>query len=109
MAMKYFLFLLLLLSALSSNDKAHTFAPSKDCQACHPQIYSEFVGSMHANSIPEKDPIHNAVWEKHPQNIKLQRYECDKCANPDLLKTLKLENEAIASEFIIFKEQSYDF
>ncbi len=80
--MKYFLLLLFSLSALSSNDKAHTYASSKDCQTCHPQIYNEFSGSMHANSIPQKDPIHNAVWEKHPQNIKLKRYECGKCHTP---------------------------
>jgi len=80
--MKSLLTLLVLLSSLFANDKAHQFAPSKDCKACHTQIYNEFTGSMHANSIPQKDPIHNSVWAKHPANKKAQRYGCGKCHTP---------------------------
>ncbi len=80
--MKLFVLFVSLLSLLLSNDAVHRYAPSKDCQSCHPQIYDEFTGSMHANSIPQKDPIHKAVWDKHPQNIKQGRYECGKCHTP---------------------------
>jgi len=58
------------------------FAPSKDCKTCHPMIYKEFSDSMHANATPQKDPIHNAVWAKHPQNLKLNKYGCGKCHTP---------------------------
>jgi len=58
-----------------------TFAPSEDCKACHPAIYKEFSGSMHANSTPQKDPIHNSVWSKHPQKKKGE-YGCGKCHTP---------------------------
>ena len=37
---------------------------------------------MHANSTPQKDPIHASVWDKHPQNLKLERYGCRKCHTP---------------------------
>lgn len=58
------------------------FAPSQDCKTCHPLIYKEFSNSMHANATPQKDPIHNAVWAKHPQNLKLKKYGCGKCHTP---------------------------
>ncbi len=80
--MKYILFTLLFLTSLYANNKAHTFAPSEDCKACHTQIYSEFTGSMHANSTPQRDPIHGAVWAKHPKNLKHDQYSCGKCHTP---------------------------
>jgi len=80
--MKIFALFLLLCSFLNANDMAHNFAPSEDCQACHTKIYEEFTGSMHANSTPQKDPIHGSVWKNHPQNIKLERYGCGKCHTP---------------------------
>jgi len=80
--MKYIILFVLSLSALFANDKAHTFAPSSDCKSCHTQIYDEFTGSMHANSTPQKDPIHASVWDKHPQNKKQERYGCGKCHTP---------------------------
>ena len=80
--MKKIYLLLLLSTVLFGNDTAHTFAKSEDCKACHTQIYSEFYGSVHANSTPQKDVIHNAVWANHPQNKKLQQYGCGKCHTP---------------------------
>jgi len=62
--MKLILPFLLLLSALFANDMTHKFASNQECMACHPTIYEEFTASMHANSTPQKDPIHNAVWGK---------------------------------------------
>jgi len=72
----------LLFASLSANDMTHKFASNKECMACHPQIYQEFTGSMHANSTPQKDPIHNAVWDKHPQKNKKEQYACGKCHTP---------------------------
>ena len=90
--MQYILLFVISLTSLLANDTAHTFAPSSDCKACHTQIYDEFTGSMHANSTPQKDPIHKAVWDKHPQNTKQERYGCGKCHTPaannlDAMKT----------------------
>ncbi|MDP2893728.1 MAG: multiheme c-type cytochrome, partial [Sulfurimonas sp.] len=65
--------------ALFANDGVHEFEPSKECQACHPQIYSEYYDSMHANATPDKDVIHKALWDKHPHNTKLEQYSCGKC------------------------------
>ncbi len=77
------LYLLLLMSAsIIANDAVHSYASSEECKACHTQIYDEFYSSMHANSTPDKDPIHNAIWQKHPQNIKQNRYGCGKCHTP---------------------------
>ncbi len=58
------------------------FAPSKKCKECHPVIYKEFSESMHNNSTIFKDPIHKAVWDKHPMNHKQQKYKCAKCHTP---------------------------
>jgi hypothetical protein len=68
--------------ALFANDASHEFEPSKECQACHPQIYSEYYDSMHANATPDKDVIHKAVWDKHPHKNKLEQYSCGKCHSP---------------------------
>jgi len=78
-------FLLLIASSfilLMANDKVHYFAKNHECQTCHSQIYNEFEGSMHSHSIPQKDPIHNAVWSKHPHNKKEKRYACGNCHTP---------------------------
>jgi len=82
--MKSFIFLLLsfISSILLANDAVHQFASSEDCKACHTKIYDEFSVSMHANSTPQKDPIHAAVWNKHPKNLKFQQYTCGKCHTP---------------------------
>ncbi len=80
--MNYIKLILLILSTLTANDTAHHFASNKECKACHSQIYDEFSGSMHIHSIPQKDPIHKAIWDKHPQNKKQQCYGCGKCHTP---------------------------
>ncbi len=74
--------LLSLCISLFANDGVHEFAPSSDCKECHPKIYEEYTSSMHANSTPQKDPIHKAVWDIHPKNLKANRYECGKCHTP---------------------------
>ena len=80
--MKYLIYLLLITSALIANDKTREYASSTECAACHTKIYDEFSGSMHANSTPQRDPIHKSVWDKHPQNLKQNRYGCGKCHTP---------------------------
>ena len=74
------IFLLLQLSLFA--DKNLKFAPSEECKECHTQIYDEFFNSMHAKSTPSKDPIHNAIWKKHPKNKKFNQYVCGKCHTP---------------------------
>jgi len=93
--MKNLIILLLLTLTIFANDKAREYSSSEDCKACHPQIYKEFLGSMHANSTPQKDPIHNAVWAKHPQNLKQDRYACGKCHTPaaDNLDAMKTKGQ----------------
>ncbi|NOQ32503.1 MAG: hypothetical protein GQ570_15460 [Helicobacteraceae bacterium] len=65
-----------------ANDDVHKFASNEDCKACHTQIYEEFSGSMHVHSTPQKDPIHKAVWDKHPAKNKKEQYGCGKCHTP---------------------------
>ncbi len=80
--MKYFIYLTILLTSLIANNIAQEYAPSSDCKKCHPAIYEEFSNSMHAHSTPQQDAIHNAVWAKHPDNTKQERYSCGKCHTP---------------------------
>lgn len=70
---------IMLLTTLSANAK---FAPDDDCKTCHPLIYKEYSSTMHKNSTIFKDPIHKAVWDKHPINTKKGKYKCAKCHTP---------------------------
>jgi len=79
--MPFLLFLLVLVS-LHGNDKAHTFADPKSCKGCHPIISQEFETSMHRHAAPFHDPIHKAVWDKHPKHLKAKQYTCGKCHTP---------------------------
>ncbi len=80
--MKQWILSLLFIGSLSANDVVHTYANSEDCKQCHAQIYEEFSGSMHVRSTPQKDPIHNSVWDAHPQRTKKGQYGCGKCHTP---------------------------
>ncbi len=68
--------LLTFFTLLVANDAVHKFAKSAECKTCHTQIYNEYFASIHAKATPDKDVIHNAVWKKHPQNLKNNRYVC---------------------------------
>ncbi|WP_353661898.1 multiheme c-type cytochrome [Hydrogenimonas sp. SS33] len=57
------------------------FVSSKVCSKCHPLIYKEYMGSMHRNSSVFNDPVHKAVWQKHPM-LKKKKYECAVCHTP---------------------------
>ncbi|EDZ63551.1 hypothetical protein SMGD1_1742 [Sulfurimonas gotlandica GD1] len=96
--MKFIFLLLLFLISVIANDAVHTYAKSEECKACHTQIYKEYYGSMHANATPQKDPIHKAVWDRHPKNLKFEQYSCGKCHTPaadDLDKMLTKGQKAL--------------
>lgn len=59
-----------------------SFAPSSECKSCHQNISKEFSDSMHNNAATFQDPIHKAVWDKHPKNKKAKKYVCGKCHTP---------------------------
>ena len=81
--MKNFLsILLLLLSFLSLGANE-----SKVCQKCHPIIYEEYYESSHRNSSTVNNPIHKALWDKHPKGA--DGYSCAKCHSPSDLESLK--------------------
>ncbi len=80
--MRYiFLFIFALISAsqLYANE-------SKVCQKCHPIIYEEYYSSSHRNASVYNNPIHKAMWEKHPKDEK--GYTCAKCHSPSDLEAL---------------------
>jgi len=94
--MKNFLYLLLLTfisTSIFAND-------SKVCQKCHPLIYTEYYKSSHRNSSTLNNPIHKALWNKHPKDSK--GYTCAKCHSPSDLKSL---NEGILEINEIQKEE----
>lgn len=92
--MKNFLsFVLLLLSSLllEANE-------SKVCQKCHPIIYEEYYDSSHRKASIVNNPIHKALWKKHPKGA--DGYTCAKCHSPSDLESLKgnLEDNKIQRE-----------
>jgi len=71
--------ILLLLIGLSA--QAYATLENTTCEKCHPIIYSEYQNSMHAKASIYKDPVHKAVWDKHPAKQK-GKYKCAKCHTP---------------------------
>jgi len=73
------------------------FEKNKKCSECHAEIYKEYQASQHANSTVFKDEIHAAVYNKHPQKNKLQKYRCAKCHTPtaDNMKELLAVNNGV--------------
>ncbi|MCK5667185.1 MAG: hypothetical protein KAI17_27050, partial [Thiotrichaceae bacterium] len=47
--------------ALAKEPLHHVSA--KECKTCHEDIYTQWKGSMHANSTALKDPIHGAFYK----------------------------------------------
>ncbi|MCF6243807.1 MAG: cytochrome c family protein [Sulfurovum sp.] len=58
------------------------FAKNKECSSCHPTIYNEYKTSQHAKATIFDDPIHAAVYDKHPQYNKKDMYRCGHCHTP---------------------------
>ncbi len=80
-----------LIFAILAVDAVAGFEESKKCQKCHPIIYDEFYGSSHRKSSVYTDPIHKAVWDKHPLKTQ-EKYTCAVCHTPadkELLKRLE--------------------
>ncbi|WP_457597665.1 multiheme c-type cytochrome [Hydrogenimonas sp.] len=76
---------------------AGQFVSSKVCSKCHPAIYKEYMGSMHRDSSVVNDPIHAAVWAKHPLKAKA-KYNCAVCHAPSdtpLITALKEGKSAL--------------
>lgn len=67
---------------ISSSYANYTFESNKECKECHPTIYKEHQNTMHNNATIFKDPIHKAVWDKHPMKLKKGQYKCAKCHIP---------------------------
>ena len=83
MQMKLLLSLVFTLTFLMAQTESEAeFQSNESCKKCHPEIYKEYTTSMHRNATIFKDPIHKAVWDKHPANSKKQRYQCAKCHTP---------------------------
>jgi len=94
---KYFTLLFLGFSILSFATLENT-----TCKKCHPIISAEYQNSMHAKASIFKDPVHKAVWDKHPAKTK-GNYKCAKCHTPsdkELLTKggLPIQNEVQETE-----------
>lgn len=50
-------------SAWAKVNKPLKHASAEECKACHEEIYSQWKGSMHANSTALKDPIHGKFYQ----------------------------------------------
>ena len=58
------------------------FESSQTCKVCHPVIYEEHFSSQHSKASIYKDPVHKAIWDKHPAKAK-EKYKCAKCHTPN--------------------------
>ncbi len=67
--MKYYIPLLLTLSALSGAGIS-----SSTCKSCHPKIYDEYISSAHHLSSADSDGLFKALWSKAPN-----KKSCLKC------------------------------
>ena len=79
-----YIFLLISAVLLSNSLQANE---SKVCQKCHPIIYAEYYESSHRKASIYNNPIHNAMWNKHPKDEK--GYTCAKCHSPSDLESLQ--------------------
>ncbi|WP_457744255.1 multiheme c-type cytochrome [Sulfurimonas sp.] len=92
--MKFLLYLLFALTSLLGLDQ---FTSSQVCQKCHPVIYKEYYSFQHRKASIFSDPIHKAVWDKHPLKKK-KMYKCAKCHTPndkEILTKLKNHQDAL--------------
>ncbi|RUM75102.1 MAG: hypothetical protein DSZ12_04345 [Sulfurovum sp.] len=73
--LKFILFLLF------AGTQTYATLENTTCKRCHPTIFAEYQHSMHAKSSIFKDPVHKAVWDKHPDKLQ-NNYKCAKCHTP---------------------------
>jgi len=81
-------FILLVLFSSSSMLLASTELKTKTCVKCHPKIVKEYQDSAHKNASIYNDPIHKAIWDRHPMKKK-GSYKCAKCHTPSDKALLK--------------------
>ena len=72
---------LLFIGGVATATNMH-FEKNAKCSSCHPKIYEEYMGSQHGKATIFKDKLHGAVYNKHSQKNKLQKYRCAKCHTP---------------------------
>lgn len=96
--MKKFL-MLLALSGFALAANMH-FEKNQKCSECHPAIYDEYKTSQHAKATVFKDPLHAAVYYKHPQYNKMDKYRCGACHTPtaDNLSELLAANNGVVPD-----------
>lgn len=73
--------ILMLFLAFSWAYANKSFQANSECKECHPTIYKEHQSTMHNKANIYNDPIHKAVWDKHPLKKK-GKYKCAKCHTP---------------------------
>lgn len=86
---------------------AGEFVENKTCKGCHETIYNEFYDSSHRKASIYENPIHKAVWDKHPDKQK-EQYTCAKCHSPTdtkLLDQLNNNEHALPQNDNIQKEE----
>jgi len=76
--MQYFFFFLFVIVSFV---EAKTPLENTTCKACHPIIFAEYQHSMHAKASVWDDPVHKAIWDRHP-NKKEGKYTCAQCHTP---------------------------
>jgi nitrate reductase cytochrome c-type subunit len=96
--MKKFL-LVCLLGSFAMAGNMH-FEKNKKCSECHPAIYEEYMQSQHAKATVFDDEIHAAVYYKHPQYNKMDKYRCGACHTPtaDNLDALLAKNNGVVPD-----------
>ncbi len=87
--------LLLVLLATATNLQAKL--ENSVCKTCHPIIYQEYEGSAHSRSSIYRDPVHKAVWDRHPAKAK-NNYNCAKCHTPSDHKLISGEANLSSNE-----------
>jgi len=97
--MQYFFFFLFVIVSFV---EAKTPLENTTCKACHPTIFAEYQHSMHAKASVWNDPVHKAIWDKHP-NKKEGKYTCAKCHTPSD-HTLK-DGKGIPAENAVQKQE----
>jgi len=88
---------LVILFSISTVFAVSQFESSQTCKVCHPVIYEEHSSSAHSKSSIYSDPIHKAVWDKHPLKAK-EKYNCAKCHTPNdkrVIDALELSQPAL--------------
>jgi len=74
---RHFTFLLILFTAT----RIVATPENTTCKKCHPVIFAEYQHSIHSKASIFLDPVHKAVWEKHPAKA-TNNYKCAKCHTP---------------------------